>query len=55
MDLLLGVGVDVVEVTGDHLRDRGETALLETLAIYKENKIHTTVAGSMPKKHANLF
>ena len=35
MDLLLDVGVDVVELTGDHLRDRGEAALLETLDIYK--------------------
>ncbi len=39
MDLLLGVGVDVVELTGDHLRDRGEIALLETLAIYKANHL----------------
>jgi poly-gamma-glutamate synthesis protein (capsule biosynthesis protein) len=39
MDLLLDVGVDVVEVTGDHLRDRGNQALLETFAIYKENGI----------------
>ncbi len=39
MDLLLDVGVDVVELTGDHLRDRGETALLETLAIYKANNL----------------
>lgn len=37
MDLLLRVGVDVVEVTGDHLLDRGYQALLETFAIYKEN------------------
>jgi poly-gamma-glutamate synthesis protein (capsule biosynthesis protein) len=39
MDLLLSVGVDVVELTGDHLRDRGETALLNTLAIYKANNL----------------
>lgn len=39
MQLLLDVGVDVVELTGDHLRDRGEIALLETLAIYKENNL----------------
>ena len=39
MQLLLDVGVDVVELTGDHLKDRGETALLETLAIYKENNL----------------
>jgi poly-gamma-glutamate synthesis protein (capsule biosynthesis protein) len=39
MELLLDVGVDVVELTGDHLRDRGNTALLETLAIYKANHL----------------
>ncbi len=39
MDLLRDIGVDVVELTGDHLRDRGETALLDTLAIYKENNL----------------
>jgi len=39
MQLLLDVGVDVVELTGDHLRDRGEAALLETLAIYKKNNL----------------
>jgi len=39
MDLLLDVGVDVVELSGDHLRDRGETALLDTLAIYKKNNL----------------
>jgi len=39
MVLLSDVGVDVVELTGDHLRDRGETALLETLAIYRANNL----------------
>jgi len=39
MELLQDVGVDVVELTGDHLRDRGESALLETLAIYKANNL----------------
>ena len=39
MELLKAVGVDVVELSGDHLRDRGVTALLETLAIYKANNI----------------
>ncbi len=39
MELLLDVGVDVVELTGDHLRDRGEEALLETLDIYKANNL----------------
>ena len=39
MSLLLDVGVDVVEMSGDHLLDRGGTALLDTLAVYKENKL----------------
>lgn len=39
MDLLLDVGVDVVELSGDHLRDRGDAALLNTLAIYRQHGI----------------
>ncbi len=39
MALLLDVGVDVVELTGDHLRDRGEAALLDTIAMYKTNSL----------------
>lgn len=37
--LLLDVGTDVVELTGDHLLDRGSAALLETLNLYKEHEI----------------
>lgn len=36
MDLLLDVGVDIVEITGDHLLDRGQQALQDTIAIYKD-------------------
>jgi poly-gamma-glutamate synthesis protein (capsule biosynthesis protein) len=36
MDLLLDVGVDIVEITGDHLLDRGQQALQDTVAIYKD-------------------
>jgi poly-gamma-glutamate synthesis protein (capsule biosynthesis protein) len=39
MDLLLDVGADVIDLSGDHLRDRGEAALLDTLAIYKKNNL----------------
>ncbi|MBI3162258.1 MAG: CapA family protein [Chloroflexi bacterium] len=39
MGLLLDMGVDVVELTGDHFADRGVQAMLDTLAIYKENNI----------------
>ena len=39
MELLLNVGTDIVEMSGDHLLDRGGTALIDTLNIYKENNI----------------
>jgi hypothetical protein len=39
MDLLLDVGTDVVEVTGDHLLDRSFAALTGTFATYKEHGI----------------
>ena len=39
MELLLDVGTDVVEMSGDHLLDRGGTALLDTLAMYDENNL----------------
>jgi hypothetical protein len=39
MELLEDVGVDVVEITGDHLLDRGQQALKDTIAIYKEKNL----------------
>ncbi len=39
LDLLLDVGTDVVELTGDHFADRGVNAMLETLDIYKANNL----------------
>lgn len=39
MDLLLDVGMDIVEMTGDHFADRGTQAMLDTLALYKEKGI----------------
>jgi len=39
MSLLLDVGTDIVEMSGDHLLDRGGSALLDTLAMYKENNL----------------
>jgi len=38
-ELLQDVGVDIVEMTGDHLQDRGVQAIFDTLALYKENNI----------------
>ncbi|MEW5938450.1 MAG: CapA family protein [Chloroflexota bacterium] len=39
MDLLLDVGTDVVELTGDHFADRGVAAMLDTLAMYKADNL----------------
>lgn len=38
-ELLQYVGVDIVELTGDHFADRGVQAMLDTLAIYRNNNI----------------
>ncbi len=38
-ELLQYVGTDIVELTGDHFADRGTQAMLDTLEIYKQNKI----------------
>jgi hypothetical protein len=37
MDLLLDVGADVIELTGDHLIDYGHAAMLESLEFYRQN------------------
>ncbi len=37
--LLQSVGVDVIELTGNHVMDWGPAALLETLALYQREKI----------------
>ncbi len=39
LDLFLDVGADVIELTGDHFADRGVNAMLDTLALYKENNL----------------
>jgi poly-gamma-glutamate synthesis protein (capsule biosynthesis protein) len=39
LDLLLSVGMDIVELTGDHFADRGTQAMLDTLEIYKQNNL----------------
>src|SRR5687768_5643865 len=36
MDLLIDIGTDVVELTGNHFADRGSAGMLETIAIYNE-------------------
>ncbi len=39
LELFLSVGADVIELSGDHLMDRGANALLDTLGIYKKNNL----------------
>lgn len=39
MQLLTDIGTDVIELSGDHFADYGSDAMLETIAIYNENKI----------------
>ncbi|NTW43249.1 MAG: CapA family protein [Anaerolineaceae bacterium] len=39
IQILKDVGVDIIELTGNHLLDWGPEAMYETLVIYKENNI----------------
>ena len=39
IDLLLDIGTDIVDLTGDHFADYGSEAMYETLDIYKENHL----------------
>jgi hypothetical protein len=39
MDLLLDVGADVIELTGNHFADRGSAGMRETIEIYKEHNL----------------
>jgi poly-gamma-glutamate synthesis protein (capsule biosynthesis protein) len=39
MELLKDVGTDIVEMTGDHLLDRGQQALQDTIAMYKAENL----------------
>lgn len=45
IEVLKRMGVDVVELTGNHLLDWGPDAFLETLTIYEENRIQTYGGG----------
>ncbi len=38
-ELLEYVGVDIIELTGDHFADRGTQAMLDTLELYKQHNI----------------
>ena len=39
MDLFTDIGMDVVELTGDHFNNRGSAAMLSTLDLYKQKGI----------------
>ncbi|MBO4813289.1 CapA family protein [Candidatus Saccharibacteria bacterium] len=46
INTLLAIGLDIVELTGNHNLDCGATAALETLDTYKANGIKTVGGGS---------
>ena len=46
MEILKMMGVDIVELTGNHLLDWGPDAFLETLSLYRENNIKTFGGGA---------
>jgi poly-gamma-glutamate synthesis protein (capsule biosynthesis protein) len=39
MDLLIDIGADVIELTGNHFADRGAAGMLETIEIYKDRDL----------------
>jgi poly-gamma-glutamate synthesis protein (capsule biosynthesis protein) len=39
MDLLIDIGADVIELTGNHFADRGSAGMRETIEIYKEHNL----------------
>ncbi len=45
MELLTGLGVDVVELTGNHLMDWGPEAMLETMDIYEAHGLPSYGGG----------
>jgi len=46
LETLQAIGTDVVELTGDHLNDWGDQALLDTLTLYKNAGIQTFGGGA---------
>ncbi len=46
IDTLKGIGLDIVELTGNHNLDCGATAALETIDIYNENGIKMVGGGA---------
>jgi len=39
LELLLDIGADVVELTGEHFNNRGTEAMLSTLQVYRDNNL----------------
>lgn len=45
INTLTAIGLDIVELTGNHNQDCGNTAALDTIDIYEQNKIKTVGGG----------
>lgn len=54
-DTLLKIGLDVVELTGNHNQDCGDTAALETIEWYRENGIRIVGGGENAEKAAEAL
>ena len=46
VDTLIAIGLDIVELTGNHNQDCGDEAARETLKVYEENNIKTVGGGA---------
>ena len=46
IDTLTAIGLDIVELTGNHNQDCGDESARETLEVYKENNIKTVGGGA---------
>ena len=46
LDLLIDIGTDVVELTGEHFNNRGTNAMLSTLQTYRDNNLPVYGGGA---------
>jgi poly-gamma-glutamate synthesis protein (capsule biosynthesis protein) len=46
LDLLLDIGTDVIELTGEHFNNRGTAAMLSTLQTYRDHNLPTYGGGA---------
>ncbi|MBR3131954.1 CapA family protein [Candidatus Saccharibacteria bacterium] len=52
INTLTDIGLDIVELTGNHNQDCGDTAALESIAIYNDNGIRIVGGGESAEKAA---